>query len=201
MRLRGGNNERQLRLNALLIAIDIDSTLHDYWPCFASIARERFGVDLPYDAQRTWGIAQLRTEQLRWCIEQTHSEQYVLSAEPYPGAVEIVNGWAAVGHTIHIASHRSPESRPQTEQWLAEIGLQYDELHCTHAKVPMLADLGTGLLIDDSPDNLTGALDTGIRAATIRHPWNAELCETEDVFAGDDWHSLSLALSGVLADV
>lgn len=185
----------------MLIAIDIDSTLHDYWPCFASIAQDRFGVSLPYESQKTWGIAQLRKEQLRWCIEQTHTETHVLSAQPYPGAVEIVNRWSAMGHSVHIASHRSTDTRPHTEQWLADIGLKYDELHCTDAKVPLLADLGAGLLIDDSPYNLEGALEHGMRAATIRHPWNSELCETEDVYVADDWPGLAHALSGVPADV
>lgn len=185
----------------MLIAVDIDSTLHHYWPTFAAIARERFGVELPYDTQRTWGITQLRPEQLRWCIEQTHTEEYVLSAEPYPGAVDALNRWRAMGHSIHIASHRSPDSHTCTAQWLSEIGLQYDELHCIYDKVPVLAGIGTGLLIDDSPHNIEGALKHGIRAATIRHPWNSDLCETEDVVVADDWSGLALELSSVLSSV
>ncbi len=42
------------------IAIDIDSTLHPYWDQFAAAAKRRFGVDLPYEHQVTWTIAQLR---------------------------------------------------------------------------------------------------------------------------------------------
>jgi uncharacterized protein len=45
------------------IAIDIDSTLHHYWDQLAAAARRRFGVDLPYDQQVTWGITLLRPEQ------------------------------------------------------------------------------------------------------------------------------------------
>ena len=37
------------------IALDIDSTLHDYWPLFRRIVLERHGVDLPYEHQRDWG--------------------------------------------------------------------------------------------------------------------------------------------------
>ena len=40
------------------------------------------------------------------------------------------------------------------------------------------------MLIDDSPVNLEAALDADITAATIVHPWNRELCETEDVIYG-----------------
>ena len=38
------------------IALDIDSTLHHYWDLLQRIARERYGVDLPYEEQRDWGI-------------------------------------------------------------------------------------------------------------------------------------------------
>ena len=44
------------------------------------------------------------------------------------------------------------------------------------------------MLIDDSPDTLRRALEHGIVAATILHPWNRELCEEEDeVVCAEDW--------------
>jgi 1-acyl-sn-glycerol-3-phosphate acyltransferase len=43
------------------------------------------------------------------------------------------------------------------------------------------------------------ALDAGIIAATLVHPWNRELCETEDVICGADWHELARNLAPVLA--
>ena len=39
----------------------------------------------------------------------------------------------------------------------------------------------------------------GIRAATLLHPWNRELCETEDVICGADWDELARNLEPVLA--
>ena len=38
------------------IAIDIDSTLHNYWDQFAEVAQRRHGIELPYDRQHTWGV-------------------------------------------------------------------------------------------------------------------------------------------------
>jgi len=51
------------------IAIDIDSTLHHYWPLLSAAAKRRFGVELPYDQQHTWGITRLRAEQVRVCVQ------------------------------------------------------------------------------------------------------------------------------------
>jgi len=181
------------------IAIDIDSTLHHYWDQLSDAARRRFGIALPYDEQLSWGITLLRPEQVRACVAETHSEQRVLAAEPYPGAVETVRAWHADHHFIHITSHRAAAARDATERWLRRIGLPYDELYCSYDKVGHCREIGIDVLIDDSPVNLEAALDAGIIPATLLHPWNRELCETEDVICGADWHELARNLAPVLA--
>jgi beta-phosphoglucomutase-like phosphatase (HAD superfamily) len=181
------------------IAIDIDSTLHHYWDQFAAAVRRRFGVTLPYEEQVTWGVALLRPEQVRACVRETHSADVVLAAEPYPGAVEAVRAWHAAGHFIHVTSHRDTASREVTERWLRRIGLPFDELHCSYDKVARCSEIGIDVLIDDSPVNLERALGAGITAATILHPWNRDLCETEDVICAEDWPELARRLEPVLA--
>ncbi|HWT22117.1 MAG TPA: hypothetical protein VN213_01300 [Solirubrobacteraceae bacterium] len=180
------------------IAIDIDSTLHHYWDQLAAAARRRFGVDLPYEDQVTWGITLLRPEQVRACVRETHGETVVLAAEPYPGAVETVRAWHEAGHFIHITSHRDVASREATEQWLDRIGLPYDELYCSNDKIARCREIGIDVLIDDSPENLERAIDAGLIAATILHPWNRELVETEDVIYGESWPELARRLEPVL---
>ena len=177
------------------IAIDIDSTLHHYWDVLAAAARKRFGVDLPYDEQLTWVISRLREEQLRAAIADTHSDAAIARATPYPGAVETVNTWHDAGNFIHITSHRDPRSCPATARWLDDIGLRYDDLNCSFDKVARAIELEIELLIDDSPVNLTKALDAGMHAATIAHPWNREICEDEaDIVCAADWAGLAAAL-------
>ena len=177
------------------IAIDIDSTLHHYWDELAEAAKRRFGVDLPYDHQRTWRISRLRDEQLRVAIADTHSDVAIARAQPYPDAVDIVNAWHEAGHWIHITSHRAERCRPATEAWLAAIGLQYDDLHCSNDKISRCVDLDIDVLIDDSPVTLVHAIEYGMVAATLVHPWNRELCEEEsEVVSADDWPGLAAAL-------
>jgi hypothetical protein len=180
------------------IAIDIDSTLHHYWDQLSDASRRRFGIALPYEDQLTWNITLLRPEQVRACVEETHSEARVLESEPYPGAVETVARWHAEGHFIHVTSHRSTASQEATARWLERIGLPHDELYCSYDKVARCTEIGIDVLIDDSPVNLQRALDAGIVAATLLHPWNRELCETEDVICGADWNDLARNLAPVL---
>jgi uncharacterized HAD superfamily protein len=181
------------------IAIDIDSTLHHYWDHLAAAAKRRFGVSLPYDEQVTWSISQLKPEQLHACVAETHCDETVLQAEPYPGAVEVVQRWHQQGHWIHITSHRATTAHEATATWLGKIGLPYDDLHCSYDKITRAKELDIDLLIDDSPVNLVNALEQGIAAATLIHPWNRDVIEEEDVIAADDWIELERKLKDFLA--
>ena len=179
------------------IAIDIDSTLHHYWDQFEAAAKRRFGIELPYSEQ-LWHIDRLRPEQVRACVEETHTDERILAAVPYRDAVETVRAWKEAGHFIHITSHRHTGAHAATEQWLARIELPYDELYCSDDKVSHCRAIGIELLIDDSPVNLSAAIDAGLRAATISHPWNRDICEEEDIVCAADWRSLARALEPLL---
>lgn len=181
------------------IAIDIDSTLHHYWDVLSEISMRRFGIELPYDEQFTWGITRLRPDQLELCIGESHADERILAGQPYPGAVETVRRWSAEGHFIQVTSHRDRACERATAQWLSNRGVPYDELHCSYDKVSRCVELGIDLLIDDSPDNIAAAIEHGIAAATISHPWNRDICEIEDVVVAADWHELSRLLDPLLA--
>jgi uncharacterized protein len=180
------------------IALDIDSTLHPYWDLLERVARERYGVALPYEEQRGWGITALEREQVIACVEETHSEQNILAGEPYPGAVETVREWRDEGHWIHVTSHRSTEARDPTAHWLERIGLPFHDLHCSYDKISRCVELGIDLLVDDSPLNLERARQEGMAAATILHPWNADLAGRDGVIGGHDWPELRERLRPVL---
>ena len=180
------------------IAIDIDSTLHHYWDQFAAAAKKRFGVDLPYEHQITWEVDRLRPEQVRTCVRETHRDENVRAAVPYPGAVEAVRRWHAAGHYILVTSHRAVECDGATSRWLDAIGLPYDLLHCSYDKISHCVEHGIDLLIDDSPLNLAAALEAGMAAATLRHPWNEDVCESEPIICAADWPALETALEPLL---
>ena len=181
------------------IALDIDSTLHHYWELLDRIAQERFGVALPYEEQRQWGITQLPRDDIVTCVRETHSDENVLSAEPYPEAVETVRAWHEQGHWIHVTSHRAEAAHAATERWLERIGMPYDDLHCSYDKVTRCVELGIDVLVDDSPVNLERARDQGIVGATIIHPWNADLVAEDGIVGARDWRELRERLEPVLA--
>jgi uncharacterized protein len=181
------------------IALDIDSTLHHYWDTLSAAARDRFGIELPYEEQFDWGITRLKPKQLELVIADTHSDAAILAGQPYPGAVETVARWHEQGHFIHVTSHRAAVCHAATTQWLEQIGLPFDDLHCSYDKVSRCVELGIDVLVDDGPFNIRRAIERGIVAATITHPWNQDVCDEEPVICARDWDELARRLDPVLS--
>jgi uncharacterized protein len=180
------------------IALDIDSTLHHYWDLLQRVARERYGVELPYEEQRDWGITALERDAVVHCVEETHSDENILAGVPYDGAVETVRDWHEQGHWIHVTSHRRAQTAAATARWLEQIGMPFDDLHCSFDKVTRCVELGIDVLVDDSPRNIDRAREAGIVAATIVHPWNEHLVTEDGVIGARDWHELRRKLDPVL---
>jgi uncharacterized protein len=181
------------------IALDIDSTLHHYWDTLSEAARNRFGIELPYEEQFDWGITRLKPKQLEVVIADTHRDESILAGRPYPCAVETIRGWHADGHFIHVTSHRATGCHAATARWLEQIGLPYDDLYCSYDKVSRCVELGIDVLVDDSPFNIRRALEEGIVAATLLHPWNEDVCDEEPVICARDWDELARRLAPVLS--
>ena len=181
------------------IALDIDSTLHHYWDQLQRVARERYGVELPYEDQRDWGITVMDRDAVARCVAETHSDENIAAAVPYPGAVEAVRRWHDEGHWIHVTSHRRDSASAATARWLDAIGMPFDDLHCSFDKVARCLELEVDVLIDDSPVTIERARNAGIVPATIVHPWNARLVADHGVVGADNWAELERKLRPVLA--
>jgi beta-phosphoglucomutase-like phosphatase (HAD superfamily) len=132
------------------------------------------------------------------CVEETHSDENILAGVPYEGAVETVSAWRQRGHWIHVTSHRRPQTAEATARWLEQIGMPFDDLHCSFDKVTRCMELGIDVLVDDSPRNIERAREAGMVAATIVHPWNEHLAREDGVIGARDWHELRRKLDPVL---
>ena len=85
-----------------------------------------------------------------------------------------------------------------TREWLEQIEMPYDDLHCSYDKVSRCVELGVHVLVDDSPVNLEDAAARGMLGATIIHPWNAALVAKDGVIGARDWDELRVRLDPVL---
>jgi uncharacterized HAD superfamily protein len=101
-----------------------------------------------------------------------------------------VRAWHEQGHWIHITSHRAEACAPATARWLEQVGIPFDDLHCSWDKVTRCVELEIDVLVDDSPVNLARARDEGILGATILHPWNRGFEGQDGVIVANDWKEL-----------
>lgn len=96
-----------------------------------------------------------------------HDEKYL----PYPEAQGFLSTLKKKGYHITIASHRLPQTRKQTEKWLLKHGLPYDELHLSFNKTSLF-DMYTSVVVDDAPNVLEKAVESGALGAGLLFPWN-----------------------------
>jgi hypothetical protein len=62
------------------------------------------------------------------------------------------------GHFVAVLTYRDPASRPRTEAHLAELGIQYDELHFAHSlddKGRLCRELDLDVYFDDQDECIT----------------------------------------------
>ena len=117
------------------VAIDIDSTLHHHWDILSEISLRRFGIELPYEEQLTWGTTRLRPEQLAVCVSESHSEERIIAAVPYPGAVEAIkmaiadSGGTVLGRNVVVlvADHQNKPDigASKFREWADRKGLNF----------------------------------------------------------------------------
>ena len=166
----------------------------------ASAAR-RFGVDLPYEEQLDLGRSRAcGPSSCALCIEETHgddADRSPASRTRTPSRRSTAGTRPGTSSTSRATAPSAATTRPT--RWLDSIGLHYDELYCSYDKVARCLEIGIELLVDDSPVNLAGAIEAGIAVATIRHPWNRDVCEEEDVICADGLAELARRLEPVLA--
>jgi hypothetical protein len=183
----------------VLVAIDVDSTLHDYWEQFSAAAMRLYGLDFPYADQHDWSLGGLGKDQIRAIIDATHDDERITEAVAYEGAAEAISSWRRAGHQILISTHRRTDAHDVTADWLTAQGIPFDLLRCGWKKVDHCREVGVGLLIDDAPENLELAIASGIAVATISHPWNQSIIRTHaQITHAPTWTQLADALAPTL---
>ena len=128
-------------------------------------------------------------EQLRVCVAETHSDEAILAAGPTRTPSRPSTRWHD-GGALHPHHEPPRRARHRGDEGVARraSACAYDELYCSYDKVARCREIGIDVLIDDSPVNIVARHRArGSTAATIRHPWNDDVCEEEEVICADDW--------------
>ena len=153
--------------------IDIDNTL---WQFCDALYEELQKVNRDFPSPEHWTQWNLwegycTKNEFFEAINTIHENQDSDRYRPYPEAGGFLSALRQAGYHITIASHRSPDYRSQTERWLEQNGLVYDDLHLSDHKTTLFS-ASTDVVVDDSPQVLESAVESGARATGLLFPWN-----------------------------
>jgi len=169
------NNDR-VSYNILMdktAIIDIDNTLWQFCDAFYEELRN-INVNFPTPENWTnWEIWDgYCTEQDFYnAVNAIHLNQDSDKFQPYPEAKGFLSALKQNDFHITIASHRSPDYMSQTARWLKKHGLVYDDIHLSYNKTSIIHN-GTYVVVDDSPQVLEKAVESGAFATGLLFPWN-----------------------------
>jgi hypothetical protein len=163
------------------LLLDVDGVLADLMGASCAAVNAQFGTSYtPDDVVAPADVADysslvFTTQEVTWLEWAWYGTNLLAELPVYPGALEGVASLGAEFAWVVVATSRERRGRPQTERWLAGVGLAYDALYVEpEAKRAALAGLSPRcrvLLIDDRP--ATWLLqDPRVRVVVPARPWN-----------------------------
>lgn len=172
------------------IYVDFDDVLCESGRFFSELAKEMFGIDVPYqevqffNLKKTFGLADAQYEAL---MQTGHLLEKLLSYEETPGASETINRWVDAGHEVSIITGRPFDAYEPSRSWLDAHGLARVPMFCVdkygretgshgNSYNMTLAELYKrrfDFAVEDSPAAFTHVMHfPNCRVAVYHRPWN-----------------------------
>lgn len=159
--------------------IDIDNTLWQFCDrLYDRLKRINPAVPTP-DYWTEWDFFEpyCSRDKFFWAINDIHFHQDNDDHIPYPEAKDFLSALKQNNYHITIASHRDPEYMNSTERWLKKHGLAYDDIHLSYNKTSLFNN-GIDVVVDDAPQVLEKAVESGALAIGLLFPWNRAYRDT-----------------------
>lgn len=174
-----------------LMMVDVDSTLYDADPLFASLAREQ---GLPWVARSNyWFQPQdigVDRQALSNMFRKAHSREVVLDQVPYIGSVRALHDLDSDGWDIHYVSARHPQTQTALADWIASQGFpQPENVLCVMDKKPWIKEQSPLVVVDDRVQTILYArYEANAQVFAIRHSHNTNLTnEVAGIHIHDTW--------------
>lgn len=133
------------------IYIDFDDVICETAKYFTKIAKELFGIDVPYRQVQFFNLQKsfdLNEEQYDELMKAGHIPENLLAYEEAPGASEIINHWVDEGHEVFVVTGRHFDSYEPSRRWL-------DEHHLDRIPIYFVDKYGREMFKQDHTYNLT----------------------------------------------
>ena len=172
------------------IYIDFDDVLCETAKNFTKIAKELFGIDVPYREVQFFNLKKtfnLDDEQYEEMMRVGHLPEQLLNYEETSGASETINKWVDEGHEVLIITGRPFNSYEPSRKWLDEHELKRVMLYCVdkygrekceqnyayNMTLEQLYNMTFDFAIEDSPAAFEHVMHfDGCKVAVFERPWN-----------------------------
>lgn len=173
------------------VYIDFDDVICETGRHFTILAKELFGIDLPYREVQFFNLQKsfdLDDKQYDEIIRVGHLPEVLLAYEETPGASDTINKWLDAGHDIKIITGRPFDAFDPSRQWLDNHGLERVPLYCVdkygrenfnmdctyNLTLSDLYNMTFDFAIEDSPAAFEHVAHFNhCRVAVFDRPWNS----------------------------
>lgn len=198
------------------IYIDFDDVICETGRYFVKLAKELFGIDVPYSEVQFFNLKKafdLSEEQYNELMKVGHYPEHLLRFDETHGAVDTINRWIDEGHEVSVITGRPFDAYEPSRKWLDDHNLDRVPLKCVDKygrelfnqdvvysmTLEELYAMTFDFAIEDSPaafehvthfDNCT--------VAVIDRPWNAHADLPDGRFVRcHDWEEIDKLFKGI----
>lgn len=140
------------------IGLDYDSVITDSRALKSAVAKERFGLDIPYQMFKwhtTVNGGLLTPEQYRDVQRTVHyGDEHNRATPEVPGSVDGIKRLIAQGHELQVVTGRDGDSATYARRWLHERSIEIPLTGVGDRKSKRPATTGFDVFIDDDLDKL-----------------------------------------------
>ena len=198
------------------IYIDFDDVICETAKYFTKIAKELFGIDVPYREVQFFNLQKsfdLDDAQYHKLMEAGHLPENLLNYEETAGASETINKWVDEGHEVFIITGRPFNSYEPSRKWLDEHRLERVPLFCVdkygretsvqdykyNLSLEKLYGMTFDFAIEDSPAAFEHVLHfDNCKVAVSDRPWNRQSEFPNDNFVRcENWQEIDRVFNQV----
>ena len=193
------------------VYIDFDDVICETGLYFTKLAKELFGIDLPYSQVQFFNLQKtfdLSDDQYDKLMKAGHFPENLLAYEETPNASAIINKWIDEGHDVSIITGRPFDSYEPSRKCLDNHGLDRVPLFCVDKygreifnqefsysmTLEELYNLTFDFAIEDSPAAFEHVMHfDNCKVAIFDRPWNAQAEFPNENFSRCmDWHEVDV---------
>lgn len=199
------------------IYIDFDDVICETALYFTKLAKELFGIELPYSEVQFFNLKKsfnLNDEQYDELMKAGHIPENLLAYAETPGASKTINKWIDAGAEVYVITGRPFDAYEPSRRWLDEHGLDRVPLKCVDKygrenfnegctysmTLNELYDMTFDLAIEDSPAAFEHVMHfENCKIAVFNRPWNKSAILPDERFVRcDSWDSIDKLMEGKL---